>query len=59
MFDGVAYAGRGLMCRARRDAYVRVLESGSDYTRAARLVGGGQTHGQGLAQRARQGPRAR
>ncbi len=45
VFEGVAYADRGRMCRARRAAYVQALGSGLNFTQAARLVGVGKRTG--------------
>ncbi|OXM99236.1 transposase [Bifidobacterium vansinderenii] len=39
VFDGVGYATRGEMCKARRDRYVELIAGGMNYTQAARAVG--------------------
>ncbi|MDY5854865.1 MAG: IS30 family transposase, partial [Arcanobacterium sp.] len=36
---GVEYASRSLMCAARRDHYVELLNQGLNFTQAARAVG--------------------
>ncbi|PWG66044.1 IS30 family transposase [Bifidobacterium callitrichidarum] len=39
VFEGVEYASRGLMCKARRERYVEYLDSGLNFTQAAKAVG--------------------
>ena len=39
VFEGVEYATRGEMCAARRRRYAELLETGMNFTQAARAVG--------------------